>query len=169
MSDNKYVDPNSGAAPQPGGFAGYEAAKAGKGFAQGDLEADENLSPAQYDNAPDFGQEKSVSDVAAEAEADQQDSGDEQEQPTGSPEQVLAELDENSDTEAAEPGQEEQAVEDASIEHQGVDFSGGESAFDPSQYGVEEVNSYLAEHPEERDAVLAAEREGKARKGILGE
>lgn len=42
--------------------------------------------------------------------------------------------------------------------------------YDPANYTVDEVNTYLAEaSPEERDRVLQAEREGKARKGILGE
>lgn len=31
----------------------------------------------------------------------------------------------------------------------------------------DDVNTYISEHPEEREAVLAAEREGQARKGIL--
>jgi hypothetical protein len=31
----------------------------------------------------------------------------------------------------------------------------------------DDVNDYIGEHPEEREAVLAAEREGQARKGIL--
>jgi hypothetical protein len=31
----------------------------------------------------------------------------------------------------------------------------------------DDVNDYIAEHPDEREAVLAAERDGQARKGIL--
>jgi hypothetical protein len=38
---------------------------------------------------------------------------------------------------------------------------------DPSAYTVDEVNDYLAEHPMDAEAVLAAEAEGDARKGIL--
>lgn len=42
--------------------------------------------------------------------------------------------------------------------------------YDPANFTVYEVNAYLAEaSPEERERVLQAEREGKARKGILGE
>lgn len=40
--------------------------------------------------------------------------------------------------------------------------------FDPATATVAEVNAYLAEHPADRRRVLAAERRGKARKGILG-
>lgn len=40
-------------------------------------------------------------------------------------------------------------------------------AFDPGAHTVNAVREYLAEHPDERDAVLAAEAAGKARKSIL--
>ena len=32
---------------------------------------------------------------------------------------------------------------------------------------VDQVNDYLVEHPEERDAIMAEEQAGRARKGIL--
>jgi hypothetical protein len=42
--------------------------------------------------------------------------------------------------------------------------------YDPSQHSVDEVQDYLASADDaERDRVLAAERDGKARKTILGE
>lgn len=41
--------------------------------------------------------------------------------------------------------------------------------FDPADYTVDEVRAYLAEHPEDRELVLAAERDGRGRKGILEE
>lgn len=41
------------------------------------------------------------------------------------------------------------------------------SAFDPGAHTVAAVLEYLAEHPEQRDAVLAAEAAGKARKSLL--
>lgn len=49
--------------------------------------------------------------------------------------------------------------------------SGGLSAasFDPGEHTVAEVQAYLADHPDEADAVLAAERAGKARVGLVGE
>lgn len=40
-------------------------------------------------------------------------------------------------------------------------------AFDPGAHTVNAVREFLDEHPEERDAVLAAEAAGKARKSIL--
>lgn len=41
--------------------------------------------------------------------------------------------------------------------------------YDPAEYTVDEVHAYLADHPDEADAVIAAERAGKARKGITGD
>ena len=40
-------------------------------------------------------------------------------------------------------------------------------AFDPGAHTVNAVREYLDEHPAERNAVLAAEAAGKARKSIL--
>ncbi len=42
-------------------------------------------------------------------------------------------------------------------------------AFDPGAHTVADVEAYLAEHPDERDAVLAAERSGKARVSLVGD
>lgn len=45
-----------------------------------------------------------------------------------------------------------------------------EEQYDPSNYDVAEVNKYLAEaNDDEKARVLQAERDGKARKGILGD
>jgi hypothetical protein len=43
-----------------------------------------------------------------------------------------------------------------------------EGGYDPGEYTVEQVNTWLEKHPDQRDAVLAAEGAGKARAGILG-
>lgn len=40
--------------------------------------------------------------------------------------------------------------------------------FDPGAANVQQVLAYLAANPADRRRVLAAERRGKARKGILG-
>jgi hypothetical protein len=49
-----------------------------------------------------------------------------------------------------------------------ADESGPAGGFDPTSEGVDEVNNYLAEADEDEvTRVLAAEAEGKARKGIL--
>jgi hypothetical protein len=44
-----------------------------------------------------------------------------------------------------------------------------EETYDPAEHNVDAVLEYLDEHPEQRDAVLAMERAGRGRKGLLGE
>lgn len=39
--------------------------------------------------------------------------------------------------------------------------------FDPNDHTEAEIRTYLGEHPEERERVLAAERDGRSRKGVL--
>jgi hypothetical protein len=40
--------------------------------------------------------------------------------------------------------------------------------FHPSDHGVDEVLTYLAEHPEEAERIIAEEKAGKARVSIIG-
>jgi len=42
------------------------------------------------------------------------------------------------------------------------------AGFDPGEHTVAEVEEYLAKHPGEVDAVLAAEKAGKARATLVG-
>lgn len=42
-----------------------------------------------------------------------------------------------------------------------------EAAFDPSGHTISEVKAYLANHADQREAVLAAEHEGKARTTLI--
>jgi len=44
-----------------------------------------------------------------------------------------------------------------------------EETYDPAEHNVEAVLEYIAEHPEQRDEVLAMERANRGRKGIVGE
>ena len=41
------------------------------------------------------------------------------------------------------------------------------TTYDPADHTVDEVNAYLDENPDQREAVLAAEAEGENRKGIV--
>ncbi len=43
-----------------------------------------------------------------------------------------------------------------------------EPTFDPGAHTVAEVLAFIEQHPETAEAVLAAEREGKARKSLIG-
>lgn len=49
-----------------------------------------------------------------------------------------------------------------------VDVAQVESDYDPGAYTVADVNQYIIDHPDEADAVLAAEAAGKNRAGIVG-
>ena len=44
-----------------------------------------------------------------------------------------------------------------------------EETYDPGEHNVDAVLEYMDEHPEQRDEVLAMERSGRGRKGILGD
>lgn len=44
-----------------------------------------------------------------------------------------------------------------------------EKTYDPADHNVNAVLEYMDEHPEQRDEVLAMERVGRGRKGILGD
>lgn len=41
------------------------------------------------------------------------------------------------------------------------------AAFDPDDHTVAEVEAYVADHPDERDDILAAERAGKNRSTLI--
>lgn len=181
-----YVDPNSGAAPQPGGYAGPEAAE--KGFAlpnqeaRADTESSVTEEPkvSEYEAPGGAGTTKTVDEIAAAAvENNPPEEKTEEEQllleARSNPRKVLSDLDEGdsaSEAEGVDAGAEQQASVDAAVEHQGTnpEVDGAEEgSFDPSEHTVTEVNEYLEKNPEQRDAVLAAERKGQARKGLVGE
>ena len=50
----------------------------------------------------------------------------------------------------------------------GADEPDAADLFDPSEVNAPEVHAYLAAHPDDVERVIALEREGKARAGILG-
>ena len=63
---------------------------------------------------------------------------------------------------------EPEATEQAAAPESESDASEDEgSEFNPSEHTVNEVLTYIAEHPEDRDRVLAAEEADRGRKGIL--
>ncbi len=71
--------------------------------------------------------------------------------------------------EAPKPAEEENALDDApkDVEETSETPAEGDATFDPAEHSVAVVKEYLEAHPEEKDAVLAAEADGKARKGLL--
>ena len=144
MTDQPYIDPNSGAAQQPGGL-GVPSQEA--------REVEEVVEPdvsTQIQDDPD-GQDA----VNPDPEAEPQEELSERtgEMVTGEGETlVTAEQAEASDDPAfpAEKSPEE-----------------GADTFDPSKHNVDEVLAHIAANPDEKDAILEAESAGRKRKTIL--
>ena len=169
MSDEIYVDPNSGAAPQPGGYAGVQGMEKGHAI-PGDVQAAAEAELAQelIDNEPEtepFDPEQAARDLsAAQREQAEQEAEDAEEDD---------EAGENGGTEADEDGvpeevSEVEAADAKALETQGVDLSGAtEGGYDPSSGTVEDVLKYVEEHPDQKDAVRKAEESGKNRSGVL--
>lgn len=181
-----YIDPNSGAAPQPGGYVGPQGAELG--YAQPEwipVEEDKSV----LNETDDIPEEKSVEEVAKaaeEAQAAEDAKSEEQKQQelveaNANPAKVLAEAgQENEGGEAPEPGAEENASDQKALETEAIlpgaeaeqeEQSSGEAeqeAYDPSQYYVADVLAYIEQNPDQKDAVLAAEKAGKNRAGITG-
>lgn len=136
MTDS-FVDPNSGAAPQPGGYAGPEGVLNGHGtpaLTQFEAEASEEEVEALEetdDDTPSDDTEADGGDADGDADADA-DGGD------------------GDDDAKGDDG--EEAV-----------------AYDPSEHSVKDVQAYLAENPDQHDAVIAAEQAGKNRSTLTGE
>lgn len=130
----QYIDPNSGAAPQPGGIfiGGHEGAAA-------EPEPEAPTVPDTEPGAPAEGETP---------EAPEAPEGEAPEAPEG---------------EGEEPGGEAEG-------EVGVD-SGDEGApaegFNPSDHTVAEVLAYIAENPDQKDAVIAAEKAGKNRTTVV--
>jgi hypothetical protein len=148
MSDNneeqpRYIDPNSGAAPQPGGFVAsvlpQETAgeDAGEARPDNDPQAAERAEGTEQGNTPDAPAGQPAGDAGADGADGTEDA------PTG---------------DSTEEQTEEQAEE---TEAQAKDYSELLSG------GVKDVQDYLKEHPEEKDAVIAAEKQGQNRKTLV--
>lgn len=141
MSEERYVDPNSGGAPQPGSYAGPHAAEKGFGpppvDAAGEGVLEEEVVPSAY-VAPG-------TEGSAELESAEEPEDDEPEdEPDEDPEP------EESDEDEPEPEEEPEAKDYSELlaENQPV------------------VLEYIAAHPDEKEAVQAAEAAGQNRKGI---
>lgn len=186
MTD-QYIDPNSGAAPQPGGYAGPHAVEQGHGPVEPDLYSTPVVTE---DDAPEESQPTEVSEEEANdlksietqavnpaEETDDNEPSDEETETKQAPEE-------------SQPADvtEEEAVDAKALETQGVNVNedskeGGDAtdeseeqeteteddapAYDPSQYSVDEVVAYVEANPDQKDAVIAAEQDGKNRSTLL--
>lgn len=126
-----YVDPNSGAAPQPGGWAGAEGMELGHALPadlpEGGVEQKRQLNEALYETP----KEKSVQDIADEAESKKGETTDEKAallervNAMANPKKYLAEADEGkSASEATYPdtGDEAKAVDAKALETEAVNM-----------------------------------------------
>lgn len=142
--DEKYsVDPNSGLAPQPGGLGV-------PGGENKDLLVDENDKIVSVEG----------NDVTSKSAGEQL----EQTGNTGDP-QAIGE-------DPAKTGTGEEAPREATGTPEGTatgtdDGQDSGEAYDPSKHPVSEVKAYVAEHPDEKDAILAAEKGGQNRPTLV--
>lgn len=132
----RFIDPNSGAAPQPGGFVASVLPQETAGEDAGAARPDNDPQAAEREAGEDAG---NTPDMQGAAGADGADST-EDEQPQGE----------------TEGGDEEEQPEAEAKDYSSV-LSGG----------VKDVQKYLEAHPEEKDAVIAAEKQGKNRSTIV--
>lgn len=137
----QYIDPNSGAASQPGGIfvGGYEGAA---------TESEAPTAPDTEPGAPAEG-EKPEGETPETPETPEAPEGD------GEGEKLDGEG-------GGEEGPESEVGAD------GGDEGAPAEGFNPSDHTVAEVLAYIAENPDQKDAVIAAEKDGKNRTTVVG-
>ena len=127
----QYIDPNSGAASQPGGIfvGGYEGVA---------TEPEAPTAPDTEPGAPAEGETPETPEV-----------------PEGEGEKLDGEG-------GGEEGPEGEVGAD------GGDEGAPAEGFNPSDHTVAEVLAYIAENPDQKDVVIAAEKAGKNRTTVVG-
>lgn len=135
----QYIDPNSGAASQPGGIfvGGYEGAA---------TEPEAPTAPNAELGAPAEGEKP---------EGETPETPETPEAPGGEGEKLDGEG-------GGEEGPEGEVGAD------GGDEGASAEGFNPSDHTVAEVLAYIAENPDQKDAVIAAEKDGKNRTTVVG-
>jgi hypothetical protein len=126
MSEERYIDPNSGAAPQPGGA-----------FAQAEKPEEIQVPVPHLDQAL-------TQEVPAQKET---------------PEQEETPVEEKAPEETPEETPAEEAPEEEAPQQ--------EEGFDPAAHSINEVLAYVEENPDQKDAVLEQERDGKNRSTLI--
>lgn len=191
----RYVDPNSGAAPQPGGFGlQSQVAPEGYGFSEDD-------EPKLTEGEPAFSEPEESNDVNVTLPEDANPAPEqEEEEPVDQGKEELPDeliRSKSYDTEiqnqaaplGPQPGVEGDrddqvtvaggylgagiddpavAAEDAESDSSGEASDSEESeAFDPADHNVDDVVKYVEANPDQRDAVVEAEKSGKNRSTLL--
>jgi len=173
---SEYIDPNSGAAPQPGGYAGPGAVAEGHGSVPPGFQTNDDggLDPVEAPATP--------GDTFALVEAQRAAAERDKEAAEAAEAAEAEESDEPAQEEAApnpEPEPEPEPEPNPEPEGEGDEGSAeeGDESVDYSELldgTVPDVVAYMDEHPDEREAVVQAERDRAAaaekepRKGITG-
>ena len=144
MSDDneRYIDPNSGAAPQPGGFASAKIQ-----VSEGEAEPKAS-GKAQQESNP-------VDDAETEHSAASGDTSGTEGSGEGQSEAGAGASDPSGKSDGSDGSEEDDSEEAAKDYSELLDGN------------VPEVQKYLDKNPDEAEAVKAAEAEGQARKGIV--
>lgn len=157
MTDKPYIDPNSGAASQPGGLGRVSAEVQAEDTVEQDVSTQIQDDPAGQD-AVDPDPDAEPQDELAERTG---------EVTTGDGETVVT-------PEQAQASEDPTFSEDTSGDtpkDTGSEGVAGESeapeAYDPGAHNVDEVLAYISANPDEKDAILEAEAAGRKRKTIL--
>lgn len=153
--NDRYIDPNSGAAPQPGGsFFDPSKAPDEETPVQEPEQAEDSEKSEEHENA--YGVPSSESEATS---AKSQET-----QATGLPQAQKQDSDEDSDDEDSDKDEnDENKDEDGQDQGQSAPVS----EYDPSKYNVPEVLAYVKEHPEEKDAILEKEKASENRSGVV--
>lgn len=140
-----FIDPNSGAAPQPGGFVMQQATETSVESGSGDEDRDPVLDHEIETQAGPAGEQPGNPDGENVSESGQSEdvSGD------GNPDATSGASDDDADdADAEDDGEEEKDYSELLSQNADV------------------VKKYIDENPEEKDAVKAAEAEGRNRSSI---
>lgn len=192
MTEERFVDPNSGAAPQPGSYAGPEAAEKGFGpppvdTATGEGALEEEVVPSAYEFVPPEPQE--FPDLKSDDDAEEDEDADVEPNPDAGEEATAvehAEIEHSATSAGLSPGVEPTdpdgthpsvlpledgvgpAPEPADGDGNPVDPEEGDESDYAELLGktVPEIVEYMEAHPDEKEAVQAAEAAGEGRKGV---
>lgn len=139
MTTEWYADPNSGSASQPGGAAVSHDEN-------GDIIVNKDGELEAVDG-------NDVTSKATELKQEEHIKGDLNEE-------QQAEAQKNADKALADAQKDAESDDSDDAESDDEDAS---EAFDPSGKSVADIKAYIEAHPDEKDAVLAAEASGKNR------
>jgi hypothetical protein len=146
----RYIDPNSGAAPQPGGSAAVRVAEDAEDpneeHPAGNVTLPEDANSTPEENSDDAPQDQGVEELPDELVKSQSYDTEIQNQ--------------------AAPAGPHPGVEDRD-DSAALTEESEEAGFDPSEHNVEEVVTYVQGNPDEKDAIVEKEKAGKNRSTLL--